>query len=232
MEKLLKDLGYYSGKIDGILGKKTQHAVKKYQHRFGLVKSGFLDEETKRHMKTPIEAPPLTEKVDAEQKIHFMPNKIYDEWGNDISNLPVATNLTFYPIKEEIPVEKKEIPVDAAWSVFRHWTIEAWAVSTIAYLVLWGVMRKRDGLVLKLHISKHVCGVLSVMIGTATVRMGVLFLFGGHTVMNPEGGLQIVLFLAVPIAVAFAMIKFVMLRSNNVINLHNAYTSIIDDPDQ
>ena len=104
----------------------------------------------------------------------------------------------------------------AVLSVFFQWMIEAWACSAIAYLVLWWVMRKQDGLTLKLNIGENICGVLYVMIGTATVRMGLAYLMGGYAAMNPESGLQVVLFLAVPITVAFISIKFAILRSNNI----------------
>jgi hypothetical protein len=108
------------------------------------------------------------------------------------------------------------VPADAAWSVFIQWTVEAWAVSAIAYLVLWRSMRKRDGLILKLHIGAHVCGVISTMIATAAVRMGVVFLFGGHAASNPEGMVQIFLFLVAPSSLAFAVIWFAMLRMHSV----------------
>jgi hypothetical protein len=54
-QKLLKNLGYYSGKIDGIWGNETEQAIKEYQNRFDLAPTGKLTEETKRHMKIPSE---------------------------------------------------------------------------------------------------------------------------------------------------------------------------------
>jgi hypothetical protein len=107
------------------------------------------------------------------------------------------------------------VAADAAWSVFFHWTLQAWAASAIAYLVLWRSMRKRNGLILKFHIGAHVCGVLSAMIATAAVRTGVVVLFGGAAAVNPQNGLQIFLFLVVPSALAFAAIKFAILRMHN-----------------
>jgi hypothetical protein len=104
------------------------------------------------------------------------------------------------------------VPVDAAWSVFLGWTGEAGAASAIVYSVLWHSMRKRDGHILKLPFGAHVCGVLSVMIATAAVRTGIAVLFGGPVALNPRGELQILLFLVVPSAFAFAAIKFAMLR--------------------
>ena len=104
------------------------------------------------------------------------------------------------------------IPADAAWTTFVHWAIEAWAASAIAYSLLWQAMRSRDGLILRLHSGAHVFGVLSTMLATAAVRMGVVVVFGGRAALDPEGGLQIFLFLVVPSAVAFAVIGSAMIR--------------------
>lgn len=110
------------------------------------------------------------------------------------------------------------VSVDAAVSVFFQWAVEACAVSAIAYVVLWRSMRKRDGLILKPQIAAHVYGVLSVMIATAAVRMGVVFLLGGQAASKPEGMMQTFLFLVVPVSLAFAVIWLAMLRVNSIQN--------------
>ena len=44
VQGLLKDLGFYSGAVDGILGPNTQSAVAAYQRKVGLGASGALDD--------------------------------------------------------------------------------------------------------------------------------------------------------------------------------------------
>ena len=103
------------------------------------------------------------------------------------------------------------VPVNAAWTAFWVWTGEAWATSSLAYFVTWRLMRKRAGLILKLPTGVHLFGVLSIMVATAAIQMDVIFLFGGHAASNPEGTLKIFLLLVTP-SLAFAVIRFVMLR--------------------
>lgn len=49
-QQRLHTLGYYSGKVDGVLGPATQEALQYYQRQFNLVASGQLDYETYRMM--------------------------------------------------------------------------------------------------------------------------------------------------------------------------------------
>jgi hypothetical protein len=103
------------------------------------------------------------------------------------------------------------VPIGAALSVFFHWTVEACLVSAIAYFVLWRSIAKKRYTYPKLIIGEHLFGVLFTMVSTALVRMGVVFLFGGHTASNPEGIWKIFLYLFAPISLAFWVIKFAML---------------------
>jgi len=47
LQSVLKRLGFYKGKIDGIFGKNTRVAVKKYQKTHGLKTDGILGAKTK-----------------------------------------------------------------------------------------------------------------------------------------------------------------------------------------
>ena len=49
-QKLLKELGYNPGKLDGLWGKATQMAVERFQRDSGLPVTGRLDEETKARL--------------------------------------------------------------------------------------------------------------------------------------------------------------------------------------
>jgi peptidoglycan hydrolase-like protein with peptidoglycan-binding domain len=42
----LEELGYDPGPIDGIIGEKTAHAIKQFQHDNDLLVTGKLDEKT------------------------------------------------------------------------------------------------------------------------------------------------------------------------------------------
>jgi len=46
-QSVLKKLGFYKGKIDGIAGKNTRSAIKKYQKAHGLKADGILGNKTK-----------------------------------------------------------------------------------------------------------------------------------------------------------------------------------------
>ena len=46
LQTALKNLGFYSGKIDGIYGKKTVNAVKAYQRKSGLKADGVAGPKT------------------------------------------------------------------------------------------------------------------------------------------------------------------------------------------
>jgi len=46
-QSVLSELGFYKGKIDGILGKRTRLAIKKYQKTRGLKTDGILGDKTK-----------------------------------------------------------------------------------------------------------------------------------------------------------------------------------------
>jgi peptidoglycan hydrolase-like protein with peptidoglycan-binding domain len=46
-QSVLNELGFYKGKIDGILGKMTRLAIKKYQKTHGLKADGILGNKTK-----------------------------------------------------------------------------------------------------------------------------------------------------------------------------------------
>jgi murein L,D-transpeptidase YcbB/YkuD len=47
IQYLLKELGYYTGKIDGVFGPKTKSAVKKFQQNQGLVVDGVVGRKTR-----------------------------------------------------------------------------------------------------------------------------------------------------------------------------------------
>ena len=47
LQKKLKKLGYYSGKIDGVFGDATESALKKFQKANGLKASGTTDSKTR-----------------------------------------------------------------------------------------------------------------------------------------------------------------------------------------
>ena len=49
-QSLLKRLGFYKGKIDGIAGKNTRLAIKKYQKTRGLKADGILGNKTKLYL--------------------------------------------------------------------------------------------------------------------------------------------------------------------------------------
>jgi hypothetical protein len=100
-------------------------------------------------------------------------------------------------------------------SVFFHWIVEAWLVSAIAYFVLWWSIAKTRYTYPELKIVEHLFGVLLTMVSTAVVRMGVLFLFGGHAAVSPKGMLQIFLFLVAPSFLAFAVVCFTMFRMHS-----------------
>ena len=46
----LNNLGFYSGKLDGVLGPETTAALKRFQTKYGLPASGDLDEATKNKL--------------------------------------------------------------------------------------------------------------------------------------------------------------------------------------
>jgi len=48
VQKALNDLGYDCGKVDGILGKKTKAALKKFQKDYGLKVDGKIGKEVKK----------------------------------------------------------------------------------------------------------------------------------------------------------------------------------------
>ena len=45
-QRQLTKAGFYSGKLDGIMGSKTQAAIKAWQQANGLAGDGYLDEKT------------------------------------------------------------------------------------------------------------------------------------------------------------------------------------------
>ena len=49
-QKILKDLGYDAGPLDGMWGKSTQSAIKKYQKAHSLAETGLLDKQTKEYL--------------------------------------------------------------------------------------------------------------------------------------------------------------------------------------
>ena len=59
----LSQLGYYQGRIDGILGLKTSGAIKKFQKNIGVPVTGKID----NHLKSQIE---IAKKKDKERRIN------------------------------------------------------------------------------------------------------------------------------------------------------------------
>lgn len=49
-QKKLKELGYDPGRIDGIWGRKTERAVRRFQEDYGLLITGRLDEQTRKKL--------------------------------------------------------------------------------------------------------------------------------------------------------------------------------------
>ena len=45
-QETLRDLGYISGPIDGIMGPQTEQAVRKFQDAYGINTSGHIDNQT------------------------------------------------------------------------------------------------------------------------------------------------------------------------------------------
>ena len=46
VQRKLKNLGYYTGGIDGIIGPKSKTAIKKFQRDYGLVVDGIIGPKT------------------------------------------------------------------------------------------------------------------------------------------------------------------------------------------
>ena len=49
-QRSLEEAGFYTGRIDGIMGPKTQHALVVYQGKHGLPKTGKLDNATRKSL--------------------------------------------------------------------------------------------------------------------------------------------------------------------------------------
>ena len=49
-QRILRDLGYYHGEVDGIVGPETRTAIKLFQSDYGLEADGDLDEDTYRQL--------------------------------------------------------------------------------------------------------------------------------------------------------------------------------------
>jgi peptidoglycan hydrolase-like protein with peptidoglycan-binding domain len=50
MQGILKNLGYYNGTVDGMLGAQSYEAIKKFQHDYGLNVTGALDPPTREKL--------------------------------------------------------------------------------------------------------------------------------------------------------------------------------------
>jgi peptidoglycan hydrolase-like protein with peptidoglycan-binding domain len=50
MQGILKDLGYYSGAVDGQLGPRSYEAIQKFQNDYGLDVTGALDPPTREKL--------------------------------------------------------------------------------------------------------------------------------------------------------------------------------------
>ncbi|MBN1575892.1 MAG: peptidoglycan-binding protein [Chitinispirillaceae bacterium] len=48
IQKKLRSKGYYKGKIDGVLGRRTVIAIKRLQKDRGIEETGILDKKTER----------------------------------------------------------------------------------------------------------------------------------------------------------------------------------------
>jgi peptidoglycan hydrolase-like protein with peptidoglycan-binding domain len=50
-QKKLASLGYYDGKVDGMMGPETEEAIRKFQQKQNLPVTGRLDEQTRKELK-------------------------------------------------------------------------------------------------------------------------------------------------------------------------------------
>lgn len=84
VQKKLKELGYDPGAPDGIWGKKTTNALKRFQEDSGLPVTGRLDEKTREKLITK-KRPSLVSFIEAIKKNDIMTVKALVEAGADIN---------------------------------------------------------------------------------------------------------------------------------------------------
>jgi hypothetical protein len=74
-QKKLKDMGYYTGRVDGIYGPKTERAIREFQRRHHLPETGRLDRATKRMLDQTTLRPSATQKKEKPSVSYNMKGK-------------------------------------------------------------------------------------------------------------------------------------------------------------
>lgn len=88
--------------------------------------------------------------------------------------------------------------------VFIHFSLEAWALALLVYVITWRLVRARGAQ--RIHVGRwwHVAGFMATMFGTGAVRFLSIFIIGGEAVMDlsPGNGLGLFYFIGVPTILA------------------------------
>ena len=92
LQYALKDLGYYNGSVDGVLGHKTRKAIRAYQKNEGKVASGYLDKENVKKLVQIGRAVSKNTKKKSVAKTKI--NKNYGKTEKKRSAIPKSQNRT------------------------------------------------------------------------------------------------------------------------------------------
>jgi peptidoglycan hydrolase-like protein with peptidoglycan-binding domain len=103
-QQYLKDLQLYDGVVDGIIGPKTQAALRKFQTMNGLTASGVLDQATVREFEDELKARPELESDEDVVPYTFWPKETTE------------TLLRYYG-----PVGENQVRIDTPYRMVLAW---------------------------------------------------------------------------------------------------------------
>ncbi len=78
LQKILKEIGYNPGSIDGLLGFRTRRAIKEFQKDYGLKETGYVNKKTWEVLNRIYQAEFDFEKIDVNQTQSALKNAGFD----------------------------------------------------------------------------------------------------------------------------------------------------------
>jgi hypothetical protein len=99
-------------------------------------------------------------------------------------------------------------------SIFTVLVGEQFAGALLFFSIAWLTMRKKDGQKLNIGILWLIGGLFATAIGAGAIRFMAIFVIGGKAALNPEGGLGVFFYLALPIIIAIAVCTFLRTKAS------------------
>lgn len=98
--------------------------------------------------------------------------------------------------------------------IFTMLVAQQFGVALLFFPIVWLVMRKRDRQKLNVGNLWLIAGLFATAIGAGVVRFMAIFVVGRKATLDPDGGLEVFFFLALPVIVAICVCAFLKTKAN------------------